>query len=104
MFEPQMNEVHQSKDKDDSESDDADDSDGTLPHQEAPPNDERIGNSNWCGCEPMITVEESICCKEVASIPDEFYAGMQMFLIINYFSRYIIPLQILNSQSGITKV
>ena len=107
MFKPQMNEVHQSKNIDDSESDDADDSDGTLPHQETPPNVERIGNSNWCvcsGCEPMTPLEESICCKEVASIPDEFYEGMQMFLIINYFSRYIIPLQILNSQSGITIV
>ena len=38
----------------------------------------RIGNTDWClcgRCLPMETYTESLCCKEINEIPEEYFEG-----------------------------
>lgn len=73
MFEPMRSAVTL-QESDDEESSIHEESRVESPH--------RVGNKSWClcgECQGMDTVMESICCKEIPSIPDEFYESTTTF-------------------------
>lgn len=48
-------------------------------------NDSRVGNRDWCvcgKCEAMKSATESLCCKDTNEVPEEFYEGMHLKLIV----------------------
>ena len=47
----------------------------------------RIGNVDWClcgKCLPMTTYTESICCLDTNEVPDEYFEGISVYLVINF--------------------
>ena len=50
------------------ESDESDESDEDLPH---PPDNDRVGNTNWCSCDRCVNMPsdmESTCCREIVNV------------------------------------
>ncbi len=72
MFEPTVESTENNEVEDDGEDPGIDVMDNVTA------NNDRIDNNSWCICGeccPMQTSVESICCKEIALIPDDNFEG-----------------------------
>ena len=84
MFEPTADPGNDASDENenDDDDDDEDDEDEEVEHLNSTSEEtmqERVGNKNWCTCgecQAMEFHDESICCQEQESIPDQRYEGV----------------------------
>ena len=85
MFEPTANLVNNSSDEGENDEDNDEDEEEDEKDEEGADNvgiiNERAGNKDGCTCgecQVMENYNESICCPEQESIPDEHYEGVNL--------------------------